>query len=198
MRPVPVPVSEELLRGCDRPLRRLKAGTADGYGDERGGQVHPGSSTRAPRREMQAKMPRWPIAGQHAKSEQLQTRGEPSMSVASISPQFETATFAKVSRRLIPFLFLCYIVAFLDRVNVGFAKLQMASDLQVQRRRLQRRRRHILHRLLHLRGAEQRDPGADRRAHLDRPDHDHLGDHLLGHDVHASDSVGPDRTAVRS
>jgi MFS family permease len=52
------------------------------------------------------------------------------MSVARISPQFETATFAKVSRRLIPFLFLCYIVAFLDRVNVGFAKLQMASDLQ--------------------------------------------------------------------
>jgi MFS family permease len=52
------------------------------------------------------------------------------MSVASIPPPFETATFAKVSRRLIPFLFLCYIVAFLDRVNVGFAKLQMASDLQ--------------------------------------------------------------------
>ncbi len=52
------------------------------------------------------------------------------MSVASYPPEFETATFAKVSRRLIPFLFLCYIVAFLDRVNVGFAKLQMASDLQ--------------------------------------------------------------------
>ena len=52
------------------------------------------------------------------------------MAVASYPPQFETATFAKVSRRLIPFLFLCYIVAFLDRVNVGFAKLQMASDLQ--------------------------------------------------------------------
>ena len=52
------------------------------------------------------------------------------MPVASYSPQFENATFAKVSRRLIPFLFLCYIVAFLDRVNVGFAKLQMASDLQ--------------------------------------------------------------------
>ena len=37
--------------------------------------------------------------------------------------------YAKVTRRLIPFLFLCYIVAFLDRVNVGFAKLQMQSDL---------------------------------------------------------------------
>src|SRR5262245_54868418 len=44
--------------------------------------------------------------------------------------QFEEATYKKVVFRLIPFLFLCYIVAFLDRVNVGFAKLQMASDLQ--------------------------------------------------------------------
>ena len=31
--------------------------------------------------------------------------------------------------RLIPFLFLCYVVAYLDRVNVGFAKLQMLKDL---------------------------------------------------------------------
>ncbi len=48
----------------------------------------------------------------------------------SITPQFEEATYKKAASRLIPFLFLCYIVAFLDRVNVGFAKLQMASDLQ--------------------------------------------------------------------
>lgn len=43
---------------------------------------------------------------------------------------FEDATYAKVSLRLIPFLFLCYVVAYLDRVNVGFAKLQMLSDLK--------------------------------------------------------------------
>ncbi|NJD11864.1 MAG: MFS transporter [Gemmatimonadetes bacterium] len=43
--------------------------------------------------------------------------------------ELENATYGKVARRLIPFLFLCYIVAFLDRVNVGFAKLQMAPDL---------------------------------------------------------------------
>ncbi len=35
----------------------------------------------------------------------------------------------KVTRRLIPFMFLLYIVAFLDRVNVGFAALQMNEDL---------------------------------------------------------------------
>ena len=45
------------------------------------------------------------------------------------SAEFEKTTYAKVAWRLIPFLFLCYIVAFLDRVNVGFAKLQMAPDL---------------------------------------------------------------------
>jgi MFS family permease len=37
--------------------------------------------------------------------------------------------FAIAARRLLPLLFVSYIVAFLDRVNVGFAKLQMASAL---------------------------------------------------------------------
>ena len=41
----------------------------------------------------------------------------------------DASTYAKVDRRIIPFLFLCYILAYLDRVNVGFAKLQMARDL---------------------------------------------------------------------
>ena len=39
--------------------------------------------------------------------------------------------YARVSWRLMPFLFLCYVVAYLDRVNVGFAKLQMLADLQL-------------------------------------------------------------------
>lgn len=38
-------------------------------------------------------------------------------------------TLSKVTLRLIPFMFLLYIVAFLDRVNVGFAGLQMNEDL---------------------------------------------------------------------
>lgn len=48
---------------------------------------------------------------------------------ATFSPEFERATYKKVTWRLIPFLFLCYILAYLDRVNVGFAKLQMNADL---------------------------------------------------------------------
>ena len=41
----------------------------------------------------------------------------------------EATTIAKVTWRLIPFLLLLYIVAWLDRVNVGFAALQMNEDL---------------------------------------------------------------------
>lgn len=39
------------------------------------------------------------------------------------------AAIAKVTRRLIPFLVLCYAVNFLDRVNVGYAALAMNADL---------------------------------------------------------------------
>ncbi|MCX4165335.1 MULTISPECIES: MFS transporter [Paraburkholderia] len=44
---------------------------------------------------------------------------------------FEEATYRKVSKRLVPLLMLCYVVAYLDRVNVGFAKLQMTTDLNL-------------------------------------------------------------------
>jgi MFS transporter, ACS family, tartrate transporter len=43
--------------------------------------------------------------------------------------ELSTVTLRKVSYRLIPFLFLLYIIAWLDRVNVGFAGLQMNADL---------------------------------------------------------------------
>jgi MFS family permease len=49
----------------------------------------------------------------------------------NIGNGFETKTYHKVDVRLIPFLFLCYILAYLDRVNVGFAKLQMLKDLSM-------------------------------------------------------------------
>ena len=41
----------------------------------------------------------------------------------------EARTIGKVSRRLIPFLIICYFVAYLDRVNVGFAALTMNKAL---------------------------------------------------------------------
>src|SRR6478672_3258192 len=41
----------------------------------------------------------------------------------------ERRVIGKVMRRLIPFLILCYFVAYLDRVNVSFAKLHMNQAL---------------------------------------------------------------------
>jgi len=41
----------------------------------------------------------------------------------------EQRTIAKVSARLVPFLIVCYFVAYLDRVNVSFAALTMNKDL---------------------------------------------------------------------
>ncbi|TMJ54391.1 MAG: MFS transporter [Alphaproteobacteria bacterium] len=43
--------------------------------------------------------------------------------------EVEIRTLAKVSRRLVPFLIVCYFVAYLDRVNVSFAALTMNQDL---------------------------------------------------------------------
>jgi len=44
-------------------------------------------------------------------------------------PGFAGAAYRKVTWRLMPFLFACYILAYVDRVNVGFAKLQMQQAL---------------------------------------------------------------------
>ena len=41
----------------------------------------------------------------------------------------EARTIRKVSARLIPFLMICYFIAYLDRVNVGFANATMSKDL---------------------------------------------------------------------
>jgi MFS transporter, ACS family, tartrate transporter len=42
-----------------------------------------------------------------------------------------SAVLAKVSRRLIPFLFVLYLANILDRSNVGFARLRMLEDLHL-------------------------------------------------------------------
>ena len=43
--------------------------------------------------------------------------------------ELESRTLGRVTMRLVPFLILCYFIAYLDRVNVGFAALQMNKDL---------------------------------------------------------------------
>jgi sugar phosphate permease len=49
--------------------------------------------------------------------------------VGKSSAKKEESAYLKVTWRLMPFLFVGYIFCFLDRVNVGFAKLQMQQQL---------------------------------------------------------------------
>lgn len=50
--------------------------------------------------------------------------------VADSSGAFaDRALISRVFWRLVPFLFLLYVVAYLDRINVGFATLQMKQRL---------------------------------------------------------------------
>src|SRR5215468_10886799 len=43
----------------------------------------------------------------------------------------EKRTMRQVTLRIVPFLMVCYFVSFLDRVNLGFAALQMVKDLHL-------------------------------------------------------------------
>jgi MFS transporter, ACS family, tartrate transporter len=45
--------------------------------------------------------------------------------------ELERVTMRRVTWRLLPFLLLLYIISWLDRVNVSFAKLQMGPDLGI-------------------------------------------------------------------
>jgi MFS family permease len=51
--------------------------------------------------------------------------------VTTTDPAEEQRVYAKVTRRLLPFLGACYLIAYLDRVNVSFAKLHMLADLRL-------------------------------------------------------------------
>ncbi|MDV9195822.1 hypothetical protein [Streptomyces sp. Wh19] len=43
----------------------------------------------------------------------------------------QDAVYRKISKRLLPLLLICYVFAALDRVNIGFAKLQMSEDIGI-------------------------------------------------------------------
>lgn len=48
-----------------------------------------------------------------------------------LTPGESHLLFSKITWHLIPLLFLCYIIAYIDRINVGFAKLQLREVLGV-------------------------------------------------------------------
>lgn len=49
----------------------------------------------------------------------------------TLSPAEERALLSKLTWRLIPLLFSCYVIAYIDRINVGFAKLHLREVLGV-------------------------------------------------------------------
>ena len=48
-----------------------------------------------------------------------------------LTPEEQRATLSTVTWRLLPLLFFCYIIAYIDRINVGFAKLHLREVLGV-------------------------------------------------------------------
>jgi len=53
------------------------------------------------------------------------------MITATPRQEIEKRTMDKVSRRLVPFLMLCYFIAYVDRVNISFAGGPMSKDLHL-------------------------------------------------------------------
>src|SRR6266545_5551933 len=51
------------------------------------------------------------------------------LSATAHANELSAVTLRKITWRLIPFLFVLYVIAWLDRVNVGFAALEMNADL---------------------------------------------------------------------
>jgi sugar phosphate permease len=49
---------------------------------------------------------------------------------AAVAP-FEAKTIHKLRMRIIPFVFVLYIISFLDRINIGFAALTMNKELAI-------------------------------------------------------------------
>src|SRR3954463_12497638 len=48
---------------------------------------------------------------------------------AGVDASIEAIAMRKVGLRLVPFLMVCYLIAYIDRVNAGFAALTMNKDI---------------------------------------------------------------------
>jgi sugar phosphate permease len=71
---------------------------------------------------------------------------------AEKEPIAVTRLFSKIGWRILPFLIICYMIAFLDRINIGYAQLQMKQTLTFSDATYDG---HILRRLLPVRSAQQ-------------------------------------------
>jgi hypothetical protein len=97
--------------------------------------------------------------------------------VGQFDDKQQGALFRKLLRRLIPFLFLSYVVSYLDRLNVGIASLTMSHDIGLTPRALGLGF-GIFAVGRHMRDSQQPDASSVWGAPLDRANHDYLGHRL--------------------
>lgn len=97
----------------------------------------------------------------------------------SLSGQ-QKSVLEKVRRRMLPILMLCYFAAFLDRVNVGVAALQMNADLGLTNAQFGLGA-GLFCGLRHIRSAEQSSAGASWCAPMDSTNSHQLGSRVGMH-----------------
>lgn len=61
---------------------------------------------------------------------EISTKAAPPLD-RGVSSDLNTRTIPKIQKRLLPFIFICYNIALLDRVNIGFAGLTMNKELAI-------------------------------------------------------------------
>ena len=60
----------------------------------------------------------------------MNTRTAEPVEQPTTESSWEASVYRKVDLRLLPLLMVCYVIAYLNRVNIGFAGLRMLSDLK--------------------------------------------------------------------
>ncbi len=92
-----------------------------------------------------------------------------------MASEIQTRVLRKITWRIVPFIMLLYFVAFIDRVNIGFASLTMNKDIGLSPTVYGFGAGIFFWGYFPVRGALQHHPAQGRRADLDRAGDDHLG-----------------------
>lgn len=64
----------------------------------------------------------------------LTSSSSPGSSPEMLTPEQSKRLYSRITWRLIPLMFICYIIAYVDRINIGFAKLQLQEVFGVDDR----------------------------------------------------------------
>ena len=86
---------------------------------------------------------------------------------------------------LLPLLFMIYVIAFVDRVNIGYAGLDMTRELHFSNEVFDFRTRNLFRRLLPSRNSRSIARPRLERAQVDRRYHDRLGNARFSHRSHS-------------